>query len=63
MKNTTATLCECVIIYRFFCWLVLKIVSFTSVYAFYDVLLIDYHSYHVKGLKLLYLSFERDIIE
>jgi len=32
-------------------------------YAFYDALSIVHHSYHVKGLKLLYLSFVWDIIE
>ena len=32
-------------------------------YAFYDALSIVHHSYHVKGLKLLYLRFVWDIIE
>jgi hypothetical protein len=40
-----------------------KIVFFTSSYAFYDALLIVYHIYHINGLKLLYLSFEWNIIE
>jgi hypothetical protein len=41
-----------------FCWLVIKIVSFTS-YVFYDAHSIVYLSCQVKGLKLLYW----DIIE
>ena len=60
MKNTTAWMRHHLSI---FCWLVLKIVSFTSSYAFYNALSIVYHSYHIKGLKLLYLSFVWDIIE
>jgi hypothetical protein len=31
--------------------------------SFYDALSIVYYSYHIKGLKLIYLSFVWDIIE